>query len=503
MEEPPKTWIDDESIRPVLVESDTEDDADEPYCKKQQQVSPSPCSSPVLESREKEILGRDIQTSICYRCKSECTQHDVICQVCQAKDTKRKISNGPNKLVNWADKVKQSLAAKPKRHQSLPVLAGFDDTEWAVQSADDAASLAEPIKSPDEFVYNEPKNAAAYQVEPCRTTTEEGCDEAIIRFTPPDLPYLTPTYRTGEPHCPLRMKDSRALPTHEERVNAYTNAYYHCIVAKTDLVPWLKKQYSKGPPDTMFEYIPPPRRFSKGLFSLFKKKKCRENTIGETNQHLKSMISLSCHVSASQSPPPERKLRRPKSMPGPCLQTPAKKPSPPSLAQSMVEEPVSILKKQPSPPPRVDRTYHSDSEQTSLWSPESEDEVDVYSPPYSDILFEDQSQKKKSYRRKTQPFNHLLPPALPRTRRRSSASSIRSISPNYYSPPVPPPAMYPYDQMLPRRLSWAREEWEQTLDDLCVYFRHIDRGILEQYLDAARGDFDAAKQMCIEDIMVS
>ena len=98
-----------------------------------------------------------------------------------------------------------------------------------------------------------------------------------------ELPFLTPATRVGEEHCPLKMKDSRALPTKQERMNAYSklsyfsflcvrpvyiynhhhikknthvftidNAYYHCIMAKTNLIPWLTKQYGKGPPDAMF-----------------------------------------------------------------------------------------------------------------------------------------------------------------------------------------------------------------------------------------------------------
>lgn len=29
------------------------------------------------------------------------------------------------------------------------------------------------------------------------------------------------------------------------------NAFYDCIFAKTDMIPWLQKQFSKGPPDVL------------------------------------------------------------------------------------------------------------------------------------------------------------------------------------------------------------------------------------------------------------
>lgn len=71
------------------------------------------------------------------------------------------------------------------------------------------------------------------------------------------------------------------------------NAYSHCIMAGTDLVPWIKKQYTKGPPDLimgkstihtnkmrrnrsthadpLLGYTPQSRRPSKARFSFFKR----------------------------------------------------------------------------------------------------------------------------------------------------------------------------------------------------------------------------------------
>ena len=37
-----------------------------------------------------------------------------------------------------------------------------------------------------------------------------------------ELPFLTPATRVGEEHYPLKMKDSRTLPTKQERMNAYS-----------------------------------------------------------------------------------------------------------------------------------------------------------------------------------------------------------------------------------------------------------------------------------------
>ncbi|KAI7852307.1 hypothetical protein BDC45DRAFT_513983 [Circinella umbellata] len=112
------------------------------------------------------------------------------------------------------------------------------------------------------------QNPQQFLTEPLQTSPVTTTPLSLPALT--ELPFLTPATRVGEEHYPLKMKDSRALPTKQERMNAYNNAYYHCIMAKTNLIPWLTKQYSKGPPDTMFEYTPKPKKTSKKLFSIFK-----------------------------------------------------------------------------------------------------------------------------------------------------------------------------------------------------------------------------------------
>ncbi|CAO3595815.1 unnamed protein product [Absidia cylindrospora] len=93
------------------------------------------------------------------------------------------------------------------------------------------------------------------------------------------LPFLTPIHRVGEPHSVvLRTKLARDVGSHEDRINAYNNAYSHCIMARTDMVPWIKKQYSKGPPNLVVQYTPRPKKSSKSLFGLFK----RHSKLGDT-----------------------------------------------------------------------------------------------------------------------------------------------------------------------------------------------------------------------------
>ncbi|KAI8143567.1 hypothetical protein BJV82DRAFT_97191 [Fennellomyces sp. T-0311] len=46
-----------------------------------------------------------------------------------------------------------------------------------------------------------------------------------------DVPYLTPSTRIGEEHYPLSMKESRALPTKEERMTAYRGPCRQCILS--------------------------------------------------------------------------------------------------------------------------------------------------------------------------------------------------------------------------------------------------------------------------------
>ncbi|KAI8331333.1 hypothetical protein BC941DRAFT_517582 [Chlamydoabsidia padenii] len=116
------------------------------------------------------------------------------------------------------------------------------------------------------------------------------------------LPFLTPSLRMGEPHViALRTKMARDVGSHDDRINAYNNAYSHCIMAKTDMVPWIKKQYSKGPPELVTSYIPRPKRSSKALFGLFKRHSKVEDSTSLAVTDLSDLASTSISSGKSSS----------------------------------------------------------------------------------------------------------------------------------------------------------------------------------------------------------
>ncbi|KAI8085201.1 uncharacterized protein BX664DRAFT_338798 [Halteromyces radiatus] len=122
----------------------------------------------------------------------------------------------------------------------------------------------------------------------------------IPNFSP--LPFLTPIHRIGEPHSiVLRTKMAREVGTHEDRINAYNNAYSHCIMARTDMVPWIKKQYSKGPPDLVMNYTPKPKKSSKSLFGIFKRHSKTGDTTTSSNLLTSNANSKLSRLSVSSS----------------------------------------------------------------------------------------------------------------------------------------------------------------------------------------------------------
>lgn len=112
----------------------------------------------------------------------------------------------------------------------------------------------------------EPKEAPTYYKEAALAEETNAFDRNR------NLPFLTPSDRTGEVHQGVSVRDVRQMSSREDRMTAYSknkatvvfmipslialpyqdNAYYHCIYAKTNMIPWLQKQYNKGPPDAMF-----------------------------------------------------------------------------------------------------------------------------------------------------------------------------------------------------------------------------------------------------------
>lgn len=118
------------------------------------------------------------------------------------------------------------------------------------------------------------KQSSSYQHigVPAENQYQEQSAHAVIGLTgfhEQQQPFLTPSARTGGEHVALRMAESRNIPRRQDRMMAYSmsdafiqtithfqyeiaNAYHDCIMARTNIIPWLTKQYSKGPPDAMF-----------------------------------------------------------------------------------------------------------------------------------------------------------------------------------------------------------------------------------------------------------
>lgn len=112
----------------------------------------------------------------------------------------------------------------------------------------------------------EPKEAPTYYKEAALAEETNAFDRNR------NIPFLTPSDRTDEVHQGVSVRDVRQMSSREDRMTAYSknkatvvfmipslialpyqdNAYYHCIYAKTNMIPWLQKQYNKGPPDAMF-----------------------------------------------------------------------------------------------------------------------------------------------------------------------------------------------------------------------------------------------------------
>ncbi|ORX46797.1 hypothetical protein DM01DRAFT_1410510 [Hesseltinella vesiculosa] len=114
---------------------------------------------------------------------------------------------------------------------------------------------------------------------------------------PTPRPYapMLPDHRQGEPHVhPLRTKTVKTIAAHPDRVRAYNEAYQHCLQAKTDMVPWVKKQINKGKPDLLQLYTPVLRKSpSKSLFSLFKRR---------SHSRLGPLVMLNSDLGSDQQP---------------------------------------------------------------------------------------------------------------------------------------------------------------------------------------------------------
>ncbi|KAL0094458.1 hypothetical protein F4703DRAFT_1937932 [Phycomyces blakesleeanus] len=445
---------------------------------------------------------------------------------------------------------------------------------------------------------------------------------------------LTPANRNGGEHTPLRTMDLDELNSRIDRIIAYEHAYYSCIAAKTYLTPWVKKQYSKGPPDAMFDYTPPPKRSTSRIFGLFKRSSSRnlsQSNVGDLSNPLtKSMLSLSSHISSSQIPistittsqpncliEDQRRtstldflsgdedfdegdnslqIVKPKKS-GLSLRSSSISPSRESnysrtsiSSISPMEEPVSILKKKPS----QSKVYQTPSTRSSTFfdpSREVYDEDPVLDNPYESIYepqippqrrssyisaapsyhssplddrhsmidhdnFQEPYSASKRRVKSTPPVKQYTSRPLPYTESSpvpfptrsskyvSAVSSSTSLHRDYQSPqgwtptrspsfqssydyshkpayneqssysyhshrPTPEPVYEPqhYQHTPAARAAHAAQfsydAWDKALDDLCAFFRHVDRSILEEYLEEAQGDFHTAKRMCIDTIMTS
>ncbi|KAI9015870.1 hypothetical protein CLU79DRAFT_336042 [Phycomyces nitens] len=465
----------------------------------------------------------------------------------------------------------------------------------------------------------------------------------IMMGTPSEMVYstspshqwscLTPANRNGEEHIPLRTMDLDGLNTHRDRMIAYEHAYYNCIAAKTYLTPWVKKQYSKGPPDAMFDYTPPPKRSTSRIFGLFKRSSSRNlsqtSMVDLANPLTKSVLSLSSHISSSQTPistiatnqtghliqdqrlasnldfhsgdndeeDNSLQIVNPKKSRSSLQISPSSSfreshYSPTSISSvSPVEEPVSILKKKPS----KNKIYKTPSPRHSVFLDQSEEDYDEDVPLDNHHNHQDfyephiPVQRRSSYAPMTPSYHKQIPDSrnrvidldnfqepysAPKRRVKSTppakqynsrplsytesaplpvptrSSKYVGTSPNSslyreyqtsqawpqahsspaqntfdydYTPGYSDQRSYPYQNYRPapepsyesqryhhtpaaraaQEAQFSYDAWDKALDDLCAFFRHVDRSILEEYLEEAQGDFYVAKKMCIDTIMTS
>ncbi|KAI8885069.1 hypothetical protein K501DRAFT_332226 [Backusella circina FSU 941] len=150
-----------------------------------------------------------------------------------------------------------------------------------------------------------------------------------------------------EPYVPLRRKQIREVDALWERVEIYNRAFADCMESQTNVLPWIVKQSQKGPPDAYFGYIPPAREPRK-IFGVFKvKPKVREEPtqqklgidISRISTPLRHQTSRNSVLSISS---PIDYLSKPDEF---DTMVTLEKPNAPAAVQ---QQPVSILKKKKS-----------------------------------------------------------------------------------------------------------------------------------------------------------
>ncbi|KAI8336995.1 hypothetical protein BC941DRAFT_426320 [Chlamydoabsidia padenii] len=344
-------------------------------------------------------------------------------------------------------------------------------------------------------------------------------------------PVLTPTQRIGEPHTvALRTRTAHNIGSHGDRINAYCNAYQHCIVAGTDMAPWVKKQYAKGEPSLMMDYTPQPRKPCKTRFGLFKR---------HSQPATQLLPSTSC-IDLSQLSSSDSSVLVKTSTTLSIYQQNSDTLHPPSSDDNIVFVPDE---------PQCKNNDLQQQYQNSITLVAGKKELESSRKSVPD----DHSTLKSKSRVDDQqlcpqidipaPFNEYQHDRHGKgrfdTRRRNSSIDMRSA---YYHPPTDNRLLYrtkssdhmncdtpvmmhyrfsshqePHHMRRPTRDNLGRRKDmmmtrgyppilkqhsnRSALHELCVYFHQIPTHVLAHYLYEAHGDVYLAKDLCMQDIM--
>ncbi|SAL95190.1 hypothetical protein [Absidia glauca] len=275
----------------------------------------------------------------------------------------------------------------------------------------------------------------------------------MVEGDTPQLPFLTSSHRLGEPHViALRTKMARDVGSHDDRINAYNNAYSHCIMARTDMVPWIKKQYSKGPPDLVQNYTPRPKRSSKALFGLFKRHSRIDDPIPSTtllsanspselantsiSSGKSSFLMESLHASSPQP------TKSPQSLSTPSWNNDVELPSVHTIQPNQKEQQKSHRSLSPNPSEKKKPSTHSVEEPLSILKKSSSaaslvEPVSILkspSPGYTTEPSLSKSRSQPSFLGEDRPVTSILKSRSP-SPSMESRRATRSRSPIAHPPP--------------------------------------------------------------------
>ncbi|CDH57346.1 predicted protein [Lichtheimia corymbifera JMRC:FSU:9682] len=269
-----------------------------------ERVTPTRSQSTIIDSRNGTSYG-----GISFGCIAD--------RVKQTFGSSTDHKSGSTSTKN--DKPARRWISRPKSLPSLKSTFGMADGGKASPQADIVMTTSTSTGYKQQHSSFHQQQQQQYEV-PAEDRYQEQPAHVVMGSTglhEQQLPFLTPSARTGNEHVVLRMAESRSIPRRQDRMVAYTNAYHDCIMARTNIIPWLTKQYSKGPPDAMFEYTPKPRKVGKSILSIFKR--CAEKQQQQQQQHKQQqqhMQPISTYIVSTNTPSPLPQQQPSSSEPG-------------------------------------------------------------------------------------------------------------------------------------------------------------------------------------------